>query len=127
MTLVTRRGAQIPFFIESFTYESIATANFDPITTKHDATHVHPTELSDSGIGMYSQNGFLVRPDTTGVFYGITWRQYFDNKKSLTGLIPQAFLGLANTWIECPFVKCYAKNDADYKSAASYINVAPLV
>jgi hypothetical protein len=124
--MINYRGFQIPFFIESFTLESIATANFDPITSLHDAKHVHPTELNASEVGMYSKGGFLVRPDTDGALYGITWRQYIDNNKSLTGLIPQKFLGLASTWIECPFVKIYNKADGTYPSTSSEINVAPL-
>ena len=122
MALIDNRGRQIPFFVNSFTYEHIATANFDPITLGTDVTGT----LNDSGIGKYSRNGFLVRPDTDGALYGITYDQYIRNHKSLSGLTPQKFLGLANTWIECPFVKVYAANDGTYPSASAYINVAPL-
>jgi hypothetical protein len=124
MTLTDNRGRQIPFFIQNFTYEDIRTANFDPITTLHDAKHVHPTELNISEVGSYQKGGFLVRPDTDGVIYGIPWRDYVNNRKSLTGLTPQSFLGLASTWIECPMVKVYAKNDGTYPATSSYINVA---
>jgi hypothetical protein len=127
MTLVTRRGAEIPFFIEDFTYEDIQTVAFDPITLLHDARHVHPTVLNDSDLGAYTKHGFLVRPDTDGVIYGITWRQYKDNLKSLSGLVPQAYLASANTWIECPFVKIFAHNDGTYPSGSHYINVGQLV
>jgi hypothetical protein len=116
------RGRFIPFFVESFTYEHIATANFDPITLKSDATG----SLTTSGIGKYSHNGFLVRPNADGLLYGITWRQYVDNNKSLTGLTPQAFLGSQNQWIECAFVKIYASNDGTYATVSTYINVAPI-
>jgi len=124
MTLTDNRGRQIPFFIQNFTYEDIRTADFDPITTLHDAKHVHPTELNISEVGSYKKGGFLVRPDTDGALYGITLDSYLKNNSSLTGLTPQAFLGLASTWIECPFVKVYAKNDGTYASTSSYINVA---
>jgi hypothetical protein len=126
MALIDNRGRQIPFFVGTFTYESIATANFDPITTLHDALHVHPTTLNDSELGKYTLGGFLVRPNADGLFYGITWEAYIRNKKSLTGLTPQAFLGLASSWIEVPFIKVYASNDATYKTIATYINVAPI-
>jgi len=122
MALIDNRGRQIPFFITSFTYEHIATANFDPITSGTDATGT----LSISDKGKYSRNGFLVRPDTDGALYGITYDQYIRNNKSLTSLIPQKFLGLANTWIECPFVKIFANSDGTYASASAYINVAPI-
>ena len=121
--MIDNRGRQIPFFVNSFTYEHIATANFDPITA---ATDTYGNALNASQIGSYSRNGFLVRPDTDGAFYGITYDQYVRNHKSLSGLIPQKFLGLANTWIECPFIKIYAANDGTYPSVAAYCNVAPL-
>jgi len=130
MALVDNRGRQIPFFVNNFTLESIATANFDPITSLHDAHHVHPVTMNDSEVGAYSRRGFIVRPDTDGALYGITWDAYMNNKvqsqPSLTGLLPQKFLGLANTWIECPFVKIYAKNDGTSPSLATEINVAPV-
>jgi hypothetical protein len=130
MALIDNRGRQIPFFINTFTLESIATANFDPITTLHDALHVHPAVMNLSEVGVYSRRGFLVRPDTDGALYGITWEAYQNNKidgsPSLTGLTPQKFLGLASTWIECPFVKIYSKADGTYPSLSTEINVAPV-
>jgi hypothetical protein len=123
MALIDNKGRQIPFFISSFTYEYIATANFDPITA---ATDTYGTALNTSQVGTYSRNGFLVRPDTDGALYGITYDQYIRNHKSLSGLTPQKFLGLANTWVECPFVKVYSNADGTYASTSSYINVAPL-
>jgi hypothetical protein len=126
MALIDNQGRQIPFFVGTFTYESIATADFDPITTLHDARHVHPVEMNDSEVGKYSRGGFLVRPNDDGLLYGITWEDYIRNHKSLTGLTPQAFLGAVDAWIECPFVKVYACNDATYKTVATYINVAPI-
>ena len=129
MALIDNRGRQLPFFINVFTYEDIRTANFDPITLKRDAKH-GSTDLNDSQIGVYSRGGFLVRPDTDGAFYGIAFDDYKNNiingSPSLTGLLPQEFLGLASTWIECPMIKVYAKNNGTYPNTASYINVAPL-
>ena len=122
MALIDSRGRQIPFFITNFTYEHIATANFDPITAGTDATGT----LNTSGVGKYSRNGFLVRPNADGLLYGITYDQYIRNAKVLTSLVPQAFLGAQNTWIECPFVKIFAANDGTYPSVATYINVAPI-
>ena len=126
MNITDNRGRQTPFFIESFSYEHIATADFDPITNLPTTLAGQTAAKIADAIGIYTQKGFLVRPNTTGLLYGITWRQWIDNKKSLTGLIPQAFLGLANTWIECPYVKVYAANNGTYPTASSYCNVAPL-
>lgn len=123
MTLNNRRGREISFFVDDFTYEDIRTANFDPITTLRDGKNV-ATDMNDSRLGTYKTGGFLVRPDTDGALYGITLDSYLKNKSSLTGLTPQKFLGLASTWIECPFVKIYALNDGTYPSTSSYINVA---
>lgn len=125
MTLNNRRGREVPFFVDDFTYEDIRTAAFDPITTLHDAKNAHPVEMNDSRLGQYKTGGFLVRPDTDGKVYMITLDSYLKNRSSLTGLIPQAFLGQANTWIECPVVKVFALDDATYTdSTPSYINVA---
>ncbi len=124
MTLTNRNGREIPFFISDFTYESIATANFDPITSLHDGKNVHPVEMNDSRLGSYQKGGFLVRPNADGLLYGITWQDYRNNHNSLTGLVPQAFLGAENSWIECPFVKVYASNDGTYPSTPTLINVA---
>ena len=123
--MIDSRGRTIPFFVEDYIYQDIRSANFDPITLKLDAAH-GATTLTDQQISVYSGRGFLVRPDTDGLFYGITYSAYIRNHKSLTGLVPQGFLALANTWIECPFIKVYAKNDGTYANAASYCNIAPL-
>jgi hypothetical protein len=121
--MIDNRGRQIPFFVNSFSYEHIATADFDPITA---ATDTYGTAFNASQIGRYSSGGFLVRPDTDGAFYGITYDQYIRNHKSLTGLLPAKFLGLANTWIECPFIKICAANTGGYVGTSAYCNVAPL-
>ena len=123
--MIDSRGRNIPFFVESFIYQNISSANFDPITLKLDTPH-GGTALTDQQISVYSGRGFLVRPDVDGLFYGITYADYVRNHKSLTGLVPQGFLALANTWIECPFVKIYGHTDGTYASAASYCNIAPL-
>jgi hypothetical protein len=123
MALIDNRGRQIPFFIEDFTYEHVASAAFDPITTGTDS---YGNALDASTVGKFSKKGFLVRPDTDGLFYGITFAAYDRNHKSLTGLTPTPFLGLANTWIECPYVKIYKTVGGSYPASAVYINVAPL-
>jgi hypothetical protein len=120
MALIDNTGRQIPFFVKSYSYEHIATENFDPITRGVDGLGT----LNASQLGKYTRNGFLVRPNTDGILCAITHDQYIRNHKSLTGLTPQNFLGLANTWIECPLIKVYAKSDATYGSTSDYINVA---
>jgi hypothetical protein len=118
MALIDNRGRQIPFFVNSFSYEHIAAADFDPITN---ATDTYGNAMNASKVGTYSKGGFLVRPDTDGLFYGIQFDQYLRNHKSLVGLTAVPFLGLANTWIECPMIKVLSAG-----SASAYINVAPL-
>jgi hypothetical protein len=115
--MIDNRGRQIPFFVNDFSYEHIASVDFDPITN---ATDTYGNALNTSQVGKYSK-GFLVRPDTDGLFYGITYDRYLRNHKSLVGLTPIPFLGLANTWIECPYIKVYAAD-----TTSDYINVAPL-
>ena len=122
MTITGRNGREVPFFVDDYTYEDIRTADFDPITTETDAKN--PVAMNASRLGTYMSAGFLVRPDTDGVIYMITLDSYKKNRSSLVGLVPQAFLGAANQWIECPVVKVFAKDDDDYASLASYINVA---
>jgi hypothetical protein len=124
MTITGRNGREVPFFPTNYTYEDIRTANFDPITTLHDGVNVTPTHMNASRLGCYQKGGFLVRPDSDGVIYLITLEDYQKNNNSLTGLIPRAFLGAANAWIEIPCVKVYAKNDGTYPATGSYINVA---
>jgi hypothetical protein len=124
MVILDNRGRSVPFFVNDFTYEDIRTTDFDPITTLHDADNVHPTEMNDSTKGKYSRNGFLIRPDTDGAIWVITHEQYVRNHKSFTGLVPRKFLGLANTWIECPVVRVHCKAVGTYAAASDYINVA---
>lgn len=125
MALTDNRGRQIPFFVENFTLENITNDDFDPITLKTDSAHPG-VDLNDSQIGSYTQGGFLVRPNADGYVYGITWRQWLDNGKSLVGLAPQGFLGLASTWVEVPYVKIFASDDGAYPTVATSINVAPI-
>jgi hypothetical protein len=125
MAIIDNRGRNVPFFVENFTLENITNDDFDPITTLTDSAHA-PGTLTASQVGQYTQGGFLVRPNADGYVYGITWRQWIDNGKSLTGLAPQGFLGLASTWVEVPYVKIYAADDGAYPTDATSINVAPI-
>ena len=133
MTLTNRNGREIPFYVDDYTYEDIRTANFDPITTLRDGHNV-ATDMNISRLGTYEKAGFLVRPDTDGILYAITWDQYSkairpgqtlaQRQAALLALVPQEFLGLASTWIECAVVKVFALNDGSYASTSDYINVA---
>jgi len=133
MTLTNRQGREIPFFVTDATYEDIQTADFDPITTLRDGKDL-ATDMNDSRLGCYEAAGFLVKPDTAGVLYAITWEQYSKAISAgqtyaqrlvvLAALVPQAHIGVAGSWIECPMVKVFAQDDGDYASLASYINVA---
>jgi len=120
MALLDSQGRNIPFFVDYFMYEHIATADFSPL---------EDPSYPDTALSHFVEKGFLVRPDTDGLFYGITLYDYLRNINkttqlpTLTGLVPQAFLGVANTWIECRFVKVYAHNNGTYATTSSYINV----
>jgi len=132
MTLTNRNGREIPFFVADYTREDIRTANFDPITTLRDGRNV-ATDMNASRLGTYEAAGFLVRPDTAGVLYCITWDQYkralhagqtyAQRLVVLAALVPQPFIGAAGAWVECAVVKVFAKNDGTYPSASDYINV----
>ena len=133
MTLTNRNGREIPFFVVDYTYEDIRTADFDPITTLRDG-HNAGADMNDSRLGCYEAAGFLVKPDTDGVLYAITWDQYSKAIRAgqtyaervvvLAALVPQAYIGLAGVWVECPVVKVFAQSDQSYGSLASYVNVA---
>jgi len=110
--IVDAIGNFVPFFVSDFKYVDIRTNSYDPCTNE-----------TGSNIEKYLTNGFLVRPDTDGSFYGITWSAYQNNNKSFVGLEPQTYLASANQWIECAFTKVYAKNDASFGNASSFINI----
>lgn len=107
------QGRNIPFFIDFFELKSILINDFSPI---------EDPSLSDSEIGVYVDKGFLVRPNADGALYGITLYAYENNSKSLTGLLPEKYLGVDNQWIECRFVKVYS-NNVDWVTVATEINV----
>jgi hypothetical protein len=110
--LVNSEGNFVPLFVTDLKYVDIRTSDFDPCTN----------EIA-TNIPKYMNFGFLVRPDTDGSFYGITWTQYNENGKILDGLEPQLYMGTAKEWIECPFVKVFAKNDSSFGNVSSFINI----
>jgi hypothetical protein len=118
VNIVDKNGHNLPFFIDFYERYSIVTEDFSPI---------QDPSLSASEIGVYTKNGFLVRPSADGDLYGITWYAYNKNNNSLAGLVPKPFDGLANQWIECPFVKVYRGNVGQYRSVAPQITVGVLV
>ena len=118
----------VAFFIHDYGYVDISTADFDPITTETDWRGA----LDISQVGSYRTNGFLARPDADGLFYAITWAQYEQAMKNPHGLteaqviatlVPQAFSGVANQWIECLLVKVFATDDATYGTIAEAVNI----
>jgi hypothetical protein len=113
-TLVDREGRNQPLFIDYYEYHSIATEDFSPMEDPC---------LSDEELGLYKANGFLVRPNADGSLYGVSLYHYKANGDSLTGLIPQRYLGSENQWVECRFIKILATNDGSYGSIATAINV----
>ncbi len=112
--LTDREGRNQPLFLDYYEYYSIATEDFSPT--------VDPS-LTDEQIGIYEDKGFLVKPNADGALYGITLYHYLKNGKSLTGLVPQQYIGKDGQWIECRLIKVYAANDATYASIATAINV----
>jgi hypothetical protein len=130
-------GGALPFFLDDFNHESL-TVSFDPIGTKHDAEHIHPTEMTEQMVeAKYTKRGFLARPNTDGSLWVITWRQYMEaiGKKNLTidakrvilsVLTPKEFLASANTWIETPLIKVFGTSGdgaGHYISDSDEINV----
>ena len=118
----------IGFEVYAYGYLSIAAADFDPLTTETDWRGA----LNDSQVGSYRTNGFLARPDADGLFYAITWAQYEQAMKNPHGLteaqviatlVPQAFSGVANQWIECLLVKVFDADDAKYGTIAEAVNI----
>jgi hypothetical protein len=114
MAVTDGKGRNIPFFVDYYKRHSIATEDFSPS---------EDPSLEEHEIGRYMEKGFLVRPNADGDLYGITLHDYENNGKSLTGLVPEPFDGLANTWIECRFVKIFAHNDATYVTVATSLTV----
>lgn len=114
MALLDGHGRNIPFFFDYYEKYTISTEDFSPSADP---------SLTASQIGTYMDKGFLVRPNADGDLYGITLYAYERNNKSLVGLIPEPFDGLANTWIECKYVKVYASNAAPYGTTATAITV----
>lgn len=122
----------VPFFLNDYGYANIAAADFDPITTETDWRGA----LDNSQLDFYRKNGFLVRPWTDGAFYAITWNQYYNALKAahgqaeavvLAALVPQEFLAVGGTWVECLLVKVFANNDGDYQTASTEINIGLLL
>lgn len=118
----------VPFFFSDYGYATIAAANFDPLTTAVDWRGA----LNDSQYDYYVKNGFLARPWTNGAFYAITWAQLEDamgrahgltRVQVLATLVPQEFLAVGGTWVECLLVKVFANDDATYATASTEINI----
>jgi len=122
MALTDGHGRNIPFFVDYYEKHTISTEDFSP---SEDAS------LTASEIGTYMDKGFLVRPNADGDLYGITLYDYERNINPitqlpyLTGIVPEPFYGLANTWIECKFVKVYSSNSnaSPYETTATAITV----
>ena len=122
-------GHNSPFFPIHFTLENIAAADFDPITTLHDA--LHPVaHLNASEVGRYSQKGFLARPNADGDLWVITWEQWheeggssFFDRHTGVAIVPVCWNGMQNQWCEIPVVKVYSHSDNVYPATATEINV----
>ena len=119
-------NVNVAFYVDDYGYVDISTADFDPITTLTDWAYPAGS-MHASRRGMYIRKGFLARPNVTGNFYAITYRQYHEVGGSFqdrdgNDLVPQLFLATANQWIECPLVKvCVTDEGSGNESTA--INV----
>lgn len=111
--LTDGQGRNVPLFLDYYRYFSIATADFSPLEDPSPA---------DIETGIFEEKGFLARPNADGNFYAIQLKDYLDNGKSFTGLVPEPFLGKDGQWIECRLIKVFASNDAQYGSTATAIN-----
>ena len=117
MQITDREGRSVPLFFDDYEYHSIATIDFSPIEDPS-------PPITASALGLLQQRGFLVRPNADGTVYGITLYRYIKNGNSLTGLSPKRYMGVANQWIECRFIKIYAHNDAHFVTTATAMNIA---
>jgi len=128
MTKITNGyNVNIPILVDDYGYVDISVNDFDPITTLHDWKYP-VDDMHISRLGMYQRKGFLARPNTDGLFYAITFRQYKEVGGSLqdragNDLVPQAFLGVANQWVECPLVKVFSTDEVSFGSTCDAINV----
>lgn len=101
-------GTSFPEFIDDIEVKDMTSTDFSPL---------EDPSLTASEIGRYTDKGFLVRAGADGNAYVITWRQYVNNDKSLTGLIPRGPIPMsANQWLETRIIKVYAKEDGTYPS-----------
>jgi hypothetical protein len=131
------RGVAVPFLVDDFNVEDLTLGAFDPITDLHDADNVAPDEMSEErAMAKYHKNGFLVRPETTGDLYVVTWRQLENAMRGeetranivtiLAGLVPKAYDGVAHQWCEVPVVKVFG-TDGDgsghYESASDNVRI----
>lgn len=114
-------GGASPFFPDDFNVEDLSLGDFDPITTLHDADNVHPDEMSEERAeAKYAKRGFLVRPETAGSLYVVTWRQYVESLRAgmtraerlaaLAALVPKEWDGIAGQWCEIPVVKVFGRD-----------------
>ncbi len=125
-------GQALPLIVDDFYLEDISGEAFDPMTTLHDADHVHPTVMDvRHAYGLYGKNGFLVRPNADGDLWVVTWRQLQNAVRrsatiaekvvALADIEPKCFNGKENEWVETPIVKVFG---GDGDGTGHYVSVA---
>ena len=120
--ILTRNGAEYPFWGEHMEYHAIGVADFDPT---NDVTIIARDKPN------YLKNGFMVKNASTNIghIFAITFHQYEANQRQLvnwiTGvaLVPVRIDLDGYDWVLTPLVKVFAGNDATYPSTVMYITV----
>lgn len=121
MTQLTNyRGVNQPLMFREVLYQSIATADVDPLATAE-------ASRTPAQKGMIDR-GFCIRGNASGAYnlYGITWNAYYQNGKSLTGLTPVLLLATGASWELTPLIKVYAEDDGTYPTTCSAVNIGLL-
>lgn len=137
MRLLTRTGSSLPLWFEDIpVYQSIATADYDPIAT-YQASLMDSSDLTL--MNSLVAHGFGVKNATedAGYIYAITLNQYLDylseNKGieavdiDLSGIVPRQIQLMGGEWCVTPIVKVFADDDVTYASTVVTVNIGRIL
>ena len=125
--LVDYRGVNQPLMVREVIYQSIASADVDPIATA-------PASRTSAQKGMIDR-GFVIRGNESGAYnlYAITWNAYEQNNKALTtatggkaDLVPVLLFATGGVWELTPLIKVYAQDDGTYPTGCPNVNIGLL-
>ena len=125
--LTDHRGVSLPLLLTDIIYQSIATADVDPLATAAASRTKNQKAMVD--------RGFIIRGNAAGAYnlYAITWNAYEQNGKALTiaaggkaDLTPVLLYATGAEWELIPLIKVYAQNDATYPTGCATVNIGIL-